>query len=64
MIHYKPILEKKLLQLHYMDNDRFVMSINTKYILKDLQTLDYLFDLSTSKEKIMNFSVKERKSDW
>ena len=44
-----------------MDNDRFVMSINTKYIVKDLQNLDYLYDLSTSNEKIMNFSVKERK---
>ena len=42
----QPLFEKNHLQLLYMNTDRFVISINTKAIIKDLKNLDDLFDLS------------------
>ena len=31
-------------QLHYMDTDSFVLSVNTKDIIKDLKNLEDIFD--------------------
>ena len=37
-------LEK--LQLHYMETDSFVLSVNTKDVIKDLKNIEDLFDLA------------------
>ena len=37
MINYKPILEKKNLDCHYIDADAFVLRIISKDIIRDLK---------------------------
>ena len=50
MIFFNHILEKKILQLHYMDTDSFVLSVNTKNIIQDLHNLKDYFDFSNLNE--------------
>ena len=45
-----PYFEQENIQLHYMDTDRFVLSVNTKDIIKDLKSLEDSFDFSNLKE--------------
>ena len=40
MINYNDISKKKNLQLRYMDTKSFVLSVNTKDIIKDLKNLE------------------------
>ena len=49
------------LQLHYVDTDSFVKSINTKEIIKDLKNLEYLFAYSNLNENHELFSNKNQK---
>ena len=50
--------------MHYIDTDVFVLSVNTKTIVKDLNNLEEIFDFSNldrnrelfSKKKNLNFS--------
>ena len=44
----QPYFGEKKLQLHYMDTDKFVPSVKTKDIIKDLKNLEDLFDISNS----------------
>ena len=44
-----------------MDTDSFVLSVNTKNIIKDLKNLDNLFDFSYSDENHELFSNKDKK---
>ena len=37
MINYNLYFGEENLQLHYMDTDSFVLSVNTKNIIEDLQ---------------------------
>ena len=41
----QPHFEQENIQLHYMDTDSFILSVNTKDIIKDLQYLEDIFDL-------------------
>ena len=53
------------IQLHYMDTDSFVLSVNTKHIITDLKNLENLFDFSNLHENHELFSKKEKqKSNW
>ena len=42
----QPYFKQKNIQLHYMDTDSFVISVNTKDIKKDFQNLEHMFDFS------------------
>ena len=63
------------IQLHYMDTDSFVLSVNTKNIFKDLRNLEDIFDFSnldkthelfTNKNKkvIGKFKIETPKNIW
>ena len=58
-----------------MDTDSFILSINTKDIIKDLKNLEDLFDFSNldknhelfcnkKKEKIVNFKIETPTNIW
>ena len=49
------------LHLHYMDTDSFVLSINTKDIIKDLKNLEDIFDFSNLDKNHELFSNKNKK---
>ena len=40
----QPYFGQENIQLHYMDTDSFVLSVNTKDIIKDLKNLEDIFD--------------------
>ena len=48
-------------QLHYIDTDAFVLSVNTKDIIKDLKNLEDIFDFSNLDENHELFSNKHKK---
>ena len=50
------------IQLHYIDTDAFVLSVNTEDIMKDLKNSEDLFDFSNLDENHEIFSFK--RSDW
>ena len=58
---FNHILDKKILQLHYMDTDSFVLSIKTKDIIEDLYNLKDLFDFSNLNENHKLFSNENKK---
>ena len=47
-----------------MDTDSFVLSVNTKDIIKDLKNLEDLFDFSNLNKNHELFSKKNKKSNW
>ena len=49
------------IQLHYMDTDSFVLSVNTKDIIKDLKNLEGIFDFSNLDKNHELFSNKNKK---
>ena len=49
------------LQLIYMDTDSFVLSVNTKDIIKDLKNLENIFDFSNLDKNYELFSNKNKK---
>ena len=55
----QPDFGEKKLQLHCLDADSFVSSVNTKDIIKDLKTLEDIFDLSNLDENHEIFSYKK-----
>ena len=57
----QPYLEQKNLQLHYMDTDSFVSSVDTKDIIKDLKKL-YEFSDPSNLNKVRNYlAIKIKK---
>ena len=52
------------IQLHYMDTNSFVLSVNTKDIIKDLKNLEDIFDFSNLDKNHELFSKKKEKSIW
>ena len=52
---------KKNLHLHFMDTDSFILSVITKYIMKDLKNLEDKFDFSNLDENHELFSNKNKK---
>ena len=72
---FQPYFGQKNIQLHYMDTDSFILSVNTKDIVKDLKNLDDMFDFSNldknhelfsnkNKEVIGFFKIETPKSIW
>ena len=45
-----------------MDTDSFVLSVNTKDIIKDLKSLEYIFDFSNLDQNHELFSKKNKKA--
>ena len=57
----QPHFGQENVQLHYMDTDSFVLSVNTKDIIKDLKNLEYLFDFSNLDKNHELFSNKHKR---
>ena len=54
----QPYFGRQNIQLHYMDTDSFVLSVNTKDIIKDLKNLEDIFDFSNLDKHHELFSNK------
>ena len=57
----QPYFGKEIIELHYMDTDSFVLSVNTKDNIKDLKNLENIFDFSNLDENHELFSNKNKK---
>ena len=57
----EPYFGQESIQLHYMDTDSFVLSVNTKDIIKGLKILEDIFDFSNLDENHELFSNKNKK---
>ena len=57
----QPYFGQKKIQLHYMDTDSFILSVNTKDIIKDLKNLEDIFDFSNLDKNHELFSNKNKK---
>ena len=57
----QPYFRQENIQLHYMDTVSFVLSVNTKDIIKDLKNLEDIFDFSNLDENHELFSNKNKK---
>ena len=57
----QPYFGQKNIQLHYMDTDSFVLSVNTNDIIKDLKNLEDIFDFINLDENHEIFSIKNKK---
>ena len=57
----QPYVGQKKIQLLYKDTDSFVLSVNTKDIIKDLKNLEDIFDFSNLDEGHELFSNKNKK---
>ena len=55
----QPYFGQENIQLHYMDTDSFVLSVGTKKIIKDLKSLEKIFDFSNLDENHQLFSKKK-----
>ena len=52
---------QEYVQLHYMDTDSFVLSVNTEDIINGLKNLEQLFDFSNLNENRELISIKNKK---
>ena len=59
----QPYYGRENIQLHYIDTDAFVLSVNTKDIINDLKNLEDIFDFSNLDEKHDLFS-NNNKRKW
>ena len=57
----QPYFGQENIKLHYIDTDAFVLSVNTKDIIKDLKNLEDIIDFSNLDEKHELFSKKNQK---
>ena len=57
----QPYFGQKNIQLHYMDTDSFILSVNKKDIIKDLKNLEDIFDFSNLDKNHELFSNKNKK---
>ena len=57
----QPYYGQKNIQLHYMDTDSFVLSVNTKDIIKNLTNLEDKFDFSNLDKTHELFTNKNKK---
>ena len=71
----QPYFGQENIQLQYMDTDSFILSVNTKDIIKDLKILEDIFDLSNldkthqlfsnkNKNVISKFKIETPKNIW
>ena len=52
----QPYFKQENIQLHYIDTDSFVLSVNTYDFIKDLKNLEDIFDFSNLNENHELFS--------
>ena len=57
----QPYFGQENIQLHYMDTDSFVLSVNTEDIMKDLKNLEDIFDFINLDKNHELFSEKNNK---
>ena len=57
----QPYFSLENIQLHYIDTDAFVLSVNTNDIIKDLKNLEDIFDFSHLDENHEIFSERNKK---
>ena len=57
----QPYFGEENIQLHYIDTDAFILSVNTKDIMKDLKNLEDIFDFSNLDKTHELFSNKNEK---
>ena len=57
----QPYFGRENLQLHYMVTDSFILSVNTKDLIKDLKNLEDIFDFSNLDENHELFSNKNKR---
>ena len=57
----QPYFGQEIIQLHYMDTDSFVLSVNTKDTVKDLKNLEDIFDFNNLDKNHELFSNKNKK---
>ena len=57
----QPYFGQEKIQLHYMDCDSFVLSIETENIINDLKNLENLFDFSNLDKNHESFRNKNKK---
>ena len=57
----QPSFGQEKIQLHFMDTDSFILSVNTKDIIKDLKNLEDIFDFSNLDKNHELFSNKNKK---
>ena len=57
----QPFFGMKNIQLHCMDTDSCILSVNTKDLIGDLKNLEDIFDFSNLDENREIFSNKNRK---
>ena len=57
----QPYFGQENIQLHYMDCDSFILSINSENIIKDLKNLEDIFDFSNIDENHELYSEKNKK---
>ena len=71
----QPYFGHESIQLHYMDTDSFVLSVNTKSIIKDFRNLEDIFDFGNldqnhelfsnrNKRAIGKFKIETPKNIW
>ena len=58
----QPYFGQENIQLHYIDTDAFVLSVNTKDIIRDLKNLEDIFDFSNLHQNHELFSNKNKKN--
>ena len=57
----QPYIGQENIHLPFMDTDSFVLSVNTKDIIRDLKNLEDIFDFSNLDKNHELFSKKETK---
>ena len=57
----QPYFGQENIQLHYMDCDSFILSINSEIIIKDLKNSENIFDFSNIDENHELYSEKNKK---
>ena len=57
----QPFLWQENLQLHYIDTDRMILSMNTKDFIEDLEKLEDIFDFSNLDKNYELHSKKNKK---
>ena len=57
----QPYFGQENLQLHYIDTDGMILSMRTENIIKDLKSLEDIFDFSNLDENHELFSYKNKK---
>ena len=57
----QPYFAQENIQLHYMVTDSFVLSVNTKDIIKDLKNSENIFDFSNLDENHELFSNRNKR---